>query len=61
MICVLGGLGNMLGGFIAAFIFAQLISIGGFFFQIEWGYVMAFVFFIVMMFIRPQGLLGRKS
>jgi branched-chain amino acid transport system permease protein len=61
MICVLGGLGNMLGGFIAAFIFAQLISIGGFFFHIEWGYVMAFVFFIVMMFIRPQGLLGKKS
>ena len=61
MICVLGGLGNMVGGFIAAFIFAQLISIGGFFFQIEWGYVMAFAFFIVMMFIRPQGLLGRKS
>lgn len=61
MICVLGGLGNMLGGFIAAFIFAQLISIGGFFFNVEWGYVMAFVFFIVMMFIRPQGLLGRKS
>jgi branched-chain amino acid transport system permease protein len=61
MICVLGGLGNMVGGFIAAFIFAQLISVGGFFFHIEWGYVMAFVFFIVMMFIRPQGLLGGKS
>lgn len=61
MVCVLGGLGNMIGGFIAAFIFAQLISLGGFFFHIEWGYVMAFVFFIVMMFIRPQGLLGKKS
>ena len=61
MICVLGGLGNMVGGFIAAFIFAQLISIGGFIFHIEWGYVMAFVFFIVMMFIRPQGLLGGKN
>lgn len=60
LVCVLGGLGNMLGGFIAAFIFAQLISLGGFFFHIEWGYVMAFVFFIVMMFIRPQGLLGKK-
>jgi len=60
LVCVLGGLGNMLGGFIAAFIFAQLISIGGFFFHIEWGYVMAFMFFIVMMFIRPQGLLGKK-
>ena len=61
MVCVLGGLGNMLGGFIAAFIFAQLISIGGFYFHIEWGYVMAFVFFIVMMFVRPQGILGSKS
>ena len=60
MVCVLGGLGNMLGGFIAAFIFAQLISIGGFYFHIEWGYVMAFVFFIVMMFVRPQGILGGK-
>ena len=44
LVCVLGGLGNMLGGFIAAFIFAQLISIGGFFFHIEWGYVMALCF-----------------
>jgi branched-chain amino acid transport system permease protein len=61
MVCVLGGLGNMLGGFIAAFIFAQLISIGGFYFHIEWGYVMAFAFFIVMMFVRPQGILGGKS
>ena len=61
LICVLGGLGNMIGGFVAAFIFAQFISVGGFFFHIEWGYVMAFVFFIVMMFVRPQGLLGKKQ
>jgi branched-chain amino acid transport system permease protein len=60
MVCVLGGLGNMLGGFIAAFIFAQLIAVGGFYFQLEWGYVMAFAFFIVMMFVRPQGLLSAK-
>ena len=58
MVCVMGGLGNLIGGFIAAFIFAQFISVGGFFFQLEWGYVMAFVFFIAMMFRRPQGLLG---
>jgi branched-chain amino acid transport system permease protein len=61
LICVLGGLGNMLGGLIAAFIFAQFISVGGFFFHIEWGYVIAFVFFIAVMFWRPQGLLGGKS
>lgn len=60
MVCVLGGLGNMVGGFIAAFIFAQFISVGGFFLHIEWGYVLAFLFFIAMMFWRPQGILGRR-
>lgn len=60
LICVLGGLGNMVGGFIAAFIFAQFISVGGFVFALEWGYVIAFLFFIGMMFWRPQGILGGK-
>ncbi len=60
LICVLGGLGNMLGGLVAAFIFAQFISVGGFFFAIEWGYVIAFLFFIAVMFWRPQGILGGK-
>ena len=59
LICVLGGLGNMLGGFIAAFIFAQFIAVGGFFFHLEWGYVIAFVFFIAVMFWRPRGILGK--
>jgi len=59
LICVLGGLGSMLGGFIAAFVFAQFISVGGFFFAIEWGYVIAFAFFIAVMFVRPQGFLKR--
>jgi len=54
LICVLGGLGNLLGGFIAAFVFAQFIAVGGFFFHLEWGYVLAFVFCIVVMFWRPQ-------
>jgi branched-chain amino acid transport system permease protein len=60
MICVMGGLGNLIGGFIAAFIFAQFILVGGYFLQTEWGYVMAFAFFIAMMFLRPQGLLARS-
>jgi branched-chain amino acid transport system permease protein len=60
MICVLGGLGNMIGGFVAAFIFAQFISVGGYFLHIEWGYVLAFLFFIAVMFWRPQGILGGK-
>src|SRR2546422_779277 len=59
LICVLGGLGNMVGGFIAAFIFAQFIAVGGFFFAVEWGYVIAFAFFIAVMFWRPRGIFGK--
>ena len=61
LICVLGGLGNFVGGFVAAFLFAEIISLGGLFSDLEWGYVLAFAFFIVMMFIRPAGLLARRS
>ena len=61
LICVLGGLGNFVGGFIAAFVFAEIISLGGLFSDLEWGYVLAFGFFIMMMFIRPRGLLARRS
>ena len=60
MICVLGGLGNMIGGFIAAFIMSEIIAVGGFFFDLEWGYVIAFVFFIVMMIARPEGIMRRR-
>jgi branched-chain amino acid transport system permease protein len=61
LVCVLGGLGNMVGGFVAAFIFAQFISVGGYFFHLEWGYVIAFLFFIGVMFWKPRGLFGGKS
>ena len=61
MICVLGGLGNMIGGFVAAFIIAQFIAVGGSCFATEWGYAIAFLFFMVAIFIRPQGLFAAKS
>jgi branched-chain amino acid transport system permease protein len=59
MICVLGGLGNMIGGFIASFIISQIIAIGGYYSNTELAYVFAFAFFIVLMFIRPRGLFAR--
>ena len=61
MICVLGGLGNMLGGFVAAFIISQFIAIGGSCVATEWGYAVAFLFFMVVIFIRPQGLFGARG
>jgi branched-chain amino acid transport system permease protein len=59
MICVLGGLGNMIGGFIAAFIISQIIAIGGYYSNTELSYVLAFTLFIVLMFVRPRGLFAR--
>jgi branched-chain amino acid transport system permease protein len=34
--------------------------VGGFFMQLEWGYVIAFVFFIMTMFWKPEGLLSKR-
>jgi branched-chain amino acid transport system permease protein len=61
MICVLGGLGNMVGAFIASFIMSEIISIGGVVISTEIGYVIAFVIFIVMMFVRPGGILAKHE
>jgi branched-chain amino acid transport system permease protein len=61
LICVLGGLGNMVGGFVAAFLFAEIISVAGLYFDLEWGYVFAFGVFVALMFARPRGLLARRS
>src|SRR5258708_34760847 len=59
MICVLGGLGNMLGGVLAAFLIGQIISVYGYFYSMELSYVLAFVQFIVIVFILPQRIFRR--
>jgi branched-chain amino acid transport system permease protein len=61
MICVLGGLGNMVGAFVASFIMSEIISIAGVMWSTEMGYVIAFVVFIVMIFVRPGGILARRG
>jgi branched-chain amino acid transport system permease protein len=61
MICVLGGLGNMLGAFVASFVLSEIISIGGVAWSTEMGYVIAFALFIVLMFIRPGGIFAKRQ
>jgi branched-chain amino acid transport system permease protein len=61
MICVLGGLGNMVGAFVAAFVMSEIISVGGVIWSTEMGYVIAFALFIVMMFARPGGLFTKRQ
>jgi branched-chain amino acid transport system permease protein len=59
MICVLGGLGNMLGGVLAAFMMGQIIAVGGYFYSVELADVLAFGLFIGLIFLRPQGIFSR--
>ena len=59
MICVLGGLGDMIGGCIAAFIISLIIAIGGYYTTNDVSYVIAFSFFIVLILLRPRGILAR--
>jgi len=61
MICVLGGLGNMVGAFVASFVMSEIISVGGVLLSTEMGYVVAFALFIVMMFARPGGILAKRE
>src|SRR5207302_918851 len=61
MICVLGGLGNMVGAFVASFIMSEIISLGGVLLSTEMGYVIAFAVFIVLIFARPGGILTRRE
>jgi len=61
MICVLGGLGNMVGAFAASFVLSEIIALGGVLISTEMGYVVAFVLFIVLMFARPGGILARRE
>src|SRR6201981_1672964 len=48
MICVLGGLGNMLGGFFAGFILRVILAIGGYYWSAGLAFGVPFTFFILL-------------
>jgi len=37
------------------------LALSGLYLYLEWGQVFAFAFFVVMMFVRPRGLIARTS
>jgi len=57
--CVLGGLGKMEGGLLAAFIVSLLLSVSGYYLTIDLSYVITFAIFIMLMFWRPRGIFAR--
>ncbi len=60
VIVVLGGVGNPLGALIGGLILGAFEGIIPYFLPTSWVTVLEFVLFVVILLIRPTGLLGAK-
>ncbi len=61
VICVLGGLGNPLGALIGGLILGGLEGVIPIFIETTWVPVIEFVLFVLVLLVRPSGLLGSES
>jgi branched-subunit amino acid ABC-type transport system permease component len=61
VICVLGGLGNPLGALLGGLILGALEGIIPAFMETSWVPVLEFVLFVIILLVRPSGLLGGKT
>jgi branched-chain amino acid transport system permease protein len=61
VICVLGGLGNPLGALIGGLILGSLEGLIPVFMPTTWVPVLEFALFVLILLVRPSGLLGKKT
>jgi len=61
VICVLGGLGSVPGAMIGGLALGVVESFGALWFGPEHATTLSFVLLIVILLVRPEGLLGRKG
>jgi branched-chain amino acid transport system permease protein len=61
VICILGGVGSVPGAALGGLIFGMLESFGAVFFGSEYALTLSFVVLIVLLLVRPHGLLGVKG
>ena len=59
VIVALGGFGSIGGAFVAAFLVGLLENIAGFYLPAEYKELWIFALFLVVVVLRPQGLLGK--
>jgi branched-chain amino acid transport system permease protein len=59
--CILGGLGNPFGAAMGGVVLGVLESLGAGFISSAYKDAFAFVILLILLFVRPQGLFGRKS
>jgi branched-chain amino acid transport system permease protein len=61
VICVLGGVGNPLGALIGGLILGTFEGVIPYFMATSWVPVWEFVLFVIILLVRPTGLLGMKK
>ncbi len=61
VICVLGGLGNPLGALIGGLILGGLEGIIPTFMETTWVPVLEFILFVIILLVKPSGLLGGET
>jgi branched-chain amino acid transport system substrate-binding protein len=60
VICVLGGMGNPLGALMGGLILGTMEGLIPVFMPVSWVPVLEFALFILILLIRPSGLLGAR-
>ena len=57
---IVGGMGNVYGGFLGAFLLGFAENFGVWFLPGQWKYAIAFGVLIIFLLFRPQGFFGKK-
>lgn len=61
IVCVIGGLGSVPGAMIGGLALGIIESFGAFWFGPEHALTIAFLLLLVLLFVRPGGILGKKG
>jgi branched-chain amino acid transport system permease protein len=61
VVCVLGGLGSVPGAILGGLVLGVIESFGGYWFGPEHVVTLSFGLLLVLLFVRPNGLLGRRG
>jgi branched-chain amino acid transport system permease protein len=61
VVCVLGGLGSVPGAMVGGLVLGMIESFGSYWFGPEHAVTISFALLLVLLFVRPTGLLGRRG
>jgi branched-chain amino acid transport system permease protein len=61
VVVVLGGLGSFKGLLIAGLIIGVLEGLGSLIFGSAYGYILVYAAFLMILYLRPRGLMGRRA